>query len=157
MLALFFGLYLKWVLIARWTTWDSKVLPTIALGLSSAALIARLTRSSMLQVIRDDYVRTARAKGLSEPVIMFQHVLKNALLPVLTILGPLFAVTLTGTLVVEKIFAIPGLGKYFFSSIGNRDYPVVMGVYLLFGMLVIVMNTIVDILYAAIDPRIRLE
>ncbi len=157
LLALYFGLYLKWVPIARWTTWDSKILPTVALGLSSAALIARLTRSSMLQVIRDDFVRTARAKGLSEPVIMFRHVLRNALLPVLTILGPLFAVTLTGTLVVEQIFAIPGLGKYFISSIGNRDYPVVMGVYLLFGFLVIAMNTLVDLLYGWIDPRIRLD
>ncbi len=157
LLALTFGLYLKWLPIARWTSWDSKILPTIALGLSSAALIARLTRSSMLQVIRDDFVRTARAKGLSEFTVMFRHVLKNALLPVLTVFGPLFAYTLTGTLVVEQIFAIPGLGSYFITSISNRDYPVVMGVYLLYGLLVIVLNALVDILYAWIDPRIRLH
>ncbi len=157
LLALTFGLYLKWLPIARWTHWDSKILPTLALGLSSAALIARLTRSSMLQVIRDDFVRTARAKGLSEVTVMFRHVLKNALLPVLTVFGPLFAYTLTGTLVVEQIFAIPGLGSYFITSISNRDYPVVMGVYLLYGLLVIVLNALVDILYAWIDPRIRLN
>ncbi|PCI23876.1 MAG: hypothetical protein COB67_12420 [SAR324 cluster bacterium] len=108
-------------------------------------------------MIHDDYIRTARAKGLSEISVMFGHALRNAILPVLTILGPLFAATLTGALVVEQIFAIPGLGKYFITSIGNRDYPVVMGVYLLFGLLVIVMNALVDILYAWADPRIRLE
>lgn len=157
LLALFFGLILKWVPVARWTSWDSKILPTVALGLSSAALIARLTRASMLQIIRDDFVRTARAKGLSEPVVMFRHALRNALLPVLTVLGPLIAFSLTGTLVVEAIFAIPGLGRYFVTSIGQRDYPVVMGVYLLFGAIIIILNAVVDALYALVDPRIRLE
>ncbi|MGA1598107.1 MAG: ABC transporter permease [bacterium] len=157
LLALFFGLYLKWLPIARWTGWDSKVLPTVALGLGVAALISRLVRSSMLQVIQEDFVRTARAKGLSTFTVLGRHVLRNALLPVLTILGPLFAYTLTGTLVVEQIFSIPGLGSYFITSISNRDYPVVMGVYLLYGLLVIVLNTLVDILYAWADPRIRLE
>ncbi len=156
MLALFFGLFLQLVPVARWTTWDSKILPTIALGLGSAAFIARLTRSSMLQVIRDDFIRTARAKGLSEISVMFQHALRNALLPVITVIGPIFAYTLTGTLVIERIFAIPGLGYYFVVSISNRDYPVVVGVYLLLGFVIILMNTIVDILYAIIDPRIRL-
>ncbi len=156
-LILFFGLFLKWLPIARWTTWDSKILPTIALGLGIAAVISRLTRSSMLQVIQEDFIRTARAKGLSEISVLGQHALRNALLPVLTIMGPLLAYLLTGTLVVEEIFAIPGLGSYFITSISNRDYPVVMGIYLLYGFLIILMNTLVDILYAWADPRIRLE
>ncbi|MFZ8919232.1 MAG: ABC transporter permease, partial [bacterium] len=157
MLILFFGLFLKWLPIARWTTWDSKVLPTLALGLGIAAVISRLTRSSMLQVIQEDFIRTARAKGLSEVSVLGQHALRNALLPVLTIMGPILAYLLTGTLVVEEIFAIPGLGSYFITSISNRDYPVVMGIYLLYGFLIILMNTLVDILYAWADPRIRLE
>ncbi|MGA0306694.1 MAG: ABC transporter permease, partial [bacterium] len=114
-------------------------------------------RSSMLQVIQEDFIRTARAKGLSEISVLGQHALRNALLPVLTIMGPILAYLLTGTLVVEEIFAIPGLGSYFITSISNRDYPVVMGIYLLYGFLIILMNTLVDILYAWADPRIRLE
>ena len=157
LMIIFFSLTLKLLPVARWTTWDTKILPTFALGLGVAATIARLTRASMLQVIKDDFIRTARAKGLPELRVVFNYALRNALLPVLTLSGPLFAMILTGTLVIETMFAIPGIGKYFILSISNRDYPVVMGVYLMFGALIIIMNTIVDILYAWVDPRIRLR
>ncbi len=156
LLIIIFGLTLRWLPVARWSTPDSKILPTIALGLAIAAAITRLTRASMLQVIRDDYIRTARARGLSEKRVIFKYALRNALLPVLSYSGPLIAAVLTGSLVIETIFAIPGIGRYFVISITNRDYPVVMGVYLVYGAFIIVMNIIVDILYAWADPRIRL-
>lgn len=156
LLIIVFGLTLRWLPVARWSSADSKILPTIALGLAIAAAITRLTRASMLQVIRDDYIRTARARGLSEFRVVFKYALRNALLPVLSYSGPLIAAVLTGSLVIETIFAIPGIGRYFVLSITNRDYPVVMGVYLVYGAFIIVMNIVVDILYAWADPRIRL-
>jgi ABC-type dipeptide/oligopeptide/nickel transport system permease component len=133
------------------------ILPTVALGLSQSAIIARLTRASMLQVVREDYIRTARAKGLSERVVIVRHALKNAFIPVATILGPMFAAVITGTLVVEQIFAIPGLGKYFVTSITNRDYPVVMGTTLLYAFFLVIANLMVDITYVFLDPRIKFE
>lgn len=156
-LILIFGLWLSWLPVARWSGWDARILPAVTLGLSYSALLARLTRSSMLQIIREDFVRTARAKGLNERVVIFKHALRNALIPVLSALGPIIAVLLTGTVVVEQIFAIPGIGSEFVRSIGNRDYPLVMGTALLFGLALIITNTLVDIGYAAVDPRIRLE
>ena len=111
----------------------------------------------MLQVIREDYIRTARAKGLSERVVIVRHALKNAFIPVATILGPMFAAVLTGTFVVEQIFAIPGMGKYFITSIGNRDYPVVMGTMLLYAFFLVVANLFVDMTYAFLDPRIQYD
>ncbi|TEU19069.1 MAG: ABC transporter permease, partial [Anaerolineales bacterium] len=125
------------------------------LGLGAAAIIARLTRASMLQVIREDYIRTARAKGLDERVIMVRHALKNAFIPVATILGPMFAMLVTGTFIIEQIFAIPGMGKYFITSITNRDYPVVMGAILLYAVFLVFSNLGVDITYAFLDPRIK--
>ena len=130
-------------------------MPVVALGLVNSAIIARLTRASMLQVIREDYIRTARAKGLAERTVMVKHALKNAFIPVATILGPMFAALVTGTFIVEQIFAIPGLGKYFITSITNRDYPVIMGTVLLYAFFLVLANLAVDITYAFLDPRIR--
>jgi ABC-type dipeptide/oligopeptide/nickel transport system permease component len=155
LLILIFALALRWFPVAGWGTPAQLVMPALALGLHDSAIIARLTRASMLQVIREDYIRTARAKGLAERVVMVRHALKNAFIPVATILGPLFAATVTGTFIVEQIFAIPGLGKYFITSITNRDYPVVMGTILLYAVFLVLANLAVDITYAFLDPRIR--
>jgi oligopeptide transport system permease protein len=131
--------------------------PMIALGGFSLAFVARLTRSSMLEVLQQDYIRTARAKGLSEFKVIGKHALKNALIPVVTYLGPTVAALLTGSFVIEKIFAIPGMGKHFVESIGNRDYTVIMGITIFYAMFLIIMVLIVDILYGLIDPRIKLK
>ena len=130
-------------------------MPAFALGFGQAALIARLTRASLLQVLNEDYIRTARAKGLSERRVITLHALKNALIPVVTVLGPLSAYLLTGSFTTETIFGIPGIGEKFVSSISNRDYPVIMGTALLYAFILVVANTLVDISYAWIDPRIR--
>jgi ABC-type dipeptide/oligopeptide/nickel transport system permease component len=155
LLILIFALALGWFPVAGWGTPAQLILPALALGLHDSAIIARLTRASMLQVIREDYIRTARAKGLTERAVMVRHALKNAFIPVATILGPLFAALVTGTFIVEQIFAIPGLGKYFVTSITNRDYPVVMGTILLYAVFLVLANLAVDITYAFLDPRIR--
>ncbi len=150
----FFFLPADW----SWTGfWQYAILPSFALGIGSAAQIARLLRASMLQVMREDYVRTARSKGARETTVIFKHVLKNSLIPVLTIFGPLFATLITGTFVTETVFGIPGMGKYFVNSINNRDYPVILGTILLYAMILVLCNIIVDLLYAAIDPRIRFD
>jgi ABC-type dipeptide/oligopeptide/nickel transport system permease component len=155
LMILIFALTLGWLPVAGWGTPAKMIMPAFALGTGSAAIIARLTRASMLQVIREDYIRTARAKGLNERMVMVRHALKNALIPVATILGPMFAALVTGTFVVEQIFAIPGMGKYFITSIGNRDYPVVMGAFLVYALVLILANLAVDVTYAFLDPRIR--
>jgi ABC-type dipeptide/oligopeptide/nickel transport system permease component len=155
LLILIFALALGWFPVAGWGTPAKMVLPAFALGLRESAIIARLTRASMLQVIREDYIRTARAKGLAERTVMVRHALKNAFIPVATILGPMFAALVTGTFIVEQIFAIPGLGKYFITSITNRDYPVVMGTILLYAVFLVLANLAVDLTYAFLDPRIR--
>ena len=155
LLIVIFALTLRWFPVAGWGTPEKMVLPALALGLRESAIIARLTRASMLQVIREDYIRTARAKGLSERVVMVRHALKNAFIPVATVLGPMFAALTTGTFVVEQIFAIPGMGKYFITSITNRDYCVVMGTLLLYAVFLVIANLVVDITYAFLDPRIR--
>ncbi len=154
---LVFALTLGWFPVAGWGSPVQMIMPAVALGLSQSAIIARLTRASMLQVIREDYIRTARAKGLSERVVIVRHALKNAFIPVATILGPMFAALLTGTFVVEQIFAIPGMGKYFITSITNRDYPVVMGTALLYAVFLVIANLMVDITYAYLDPRIHFD
>lgn len=155
LLILVFALALDWFPVAGWGRFDQMIMPATALGLGSSAIIARLTRASMLQVIREDYIRTARAKGLDERVIMVRHALKNAFIPVATILGPMFAMLVTGTFIIEQIFAIPGMGKYFITSITNRDYPVVMGAILLYAVFLVFSNLGVDITYAFLDPRIK--
>ena len=131
------------------------VLPTITLSLAPMATIARYTRSSVLEVIRADYIRTARAKGLTETVVVTKHVLKNAFIPVLTLLGPLVAAVGTGSFFVESIFRVPGMGRFFVISMTGRDYPMIMAVVLCYGAFLAVMNPIVDLLYGVLDPRIR--
>ncbi|NLT43833.1 MAG: ABC transporter permease [Anaerolineae bacterium] len=131
------------------------ILPTVALGTGMSASIARLTRASLLQVIREDYIRTARAKGLRERAVVVRHALKNSLIPVVTVLGPMFAAVVTGTIVIESVFGIPGMGKYFVQGISNRDYPVIMGVTLIYAVILVLSNLLVDITYAWLDPRIR--
>ena len=133
------------------------VMPVFALGTASAAGIARLTRASLLQVIGEDYIRTARAKGLRERAVIVVHALKNSLIPVVTILGPAFAGLLTGTFIVEQIFGINGMGKHFVTSVGNRDYQVITSVTLIYAVVLVIANLLVDITYAWLDPRIRYD
>ncbi|MBN1304831.1 MAG: ABC transporter permease [Anaerolineales bacterium] len=140
-----------------WSFFRSAIMPSVALGLGSSAVIARLTRASLLQTVREDYIRTARAKGLRERMVIMRHALKNSLIPVVTIIGPLFAALVTGTFVTEIVFGIPGMGKYFVTSITNRDYPVIMGTILLYAVVLVLANLLVDITYAYLDPRIRYD
>jgi ABC-type dipeptide/oligopeptide/nickel transport system permease component len=138
--------------------WDSPsnwVLPTITLAAAPMGIIARFTRASMLEVIRADYTLTARAKGLSETPVIFKHALKNALIPVITLLGPMFAAVGTGSFFVESIFRVPGMGRFFVLSMTGRDYPMIMAVVLSYGVFLAVMNLVVDLAYGALDPRIR--
>lgn len=141
----------------KWSLLQNLMLPAFVLGFVNAALLARLTRASLLQVLNEDYIRTARAKGLPERTVIILHALKNSLIPVITVLGPLLAALVTGTFVVETIFGIPGMGRYFVTSITARDYPVIMGTILLYALFLVVMNLIVDITYAWLDPRIRFD
>ncbi len=174
MLVWIFGVWLKWLPPTGWgakppyflgifptdLSWNFfkyAVMPSMVLGFGSSAVIARLTRASLLQVIQEDYIRTARAKGLSERLVISKHALKNALIPVVTIIGPMFASLVTGTFVTELVFSIPGIGRYFVTSITNRDSPMVMGTILLFAIFLVIANLVVDILYAYLDPRIRYE
>ncbi len=149
--------------IARWGTesfgdWlKHMILPAITLGTGGSAIIARLTRASMLEVIRQDYIRTARAKGLRERAVITVHALKNSLIPVTTVLGPLMAAWLTGSFIIETVFSVPGIGRFFVTSITDRDYTLIMGTILVYAVLLIVMNILVDISYAFLDPRIRFE
>lgn len=143
--------------VARWDGFKYTILPSFALGFSSLATVARMMRTSMLDVINQDYIKTAKAKGLSQVTIVIRHTIRNAILPVLTILGPLAAAVLTGTFVIEKIFAIPGLGKYFVQSVSSYDYTMTMGLTLFYAFFIVFINLIIDILYGIIDPRIRLS
>ena len=140
-----------------WNYIKYTIMPAFALGLGSSAIIARLTRASLLQVLGEDFIRTARAKGLSNSKVIVRHALKNSLIPVVTVLGPIFAGIVTGSFVTESIFGIPGMGQYFITSITNRDYPVIMGTILLYVVILVVMNLLVDISYAFLDPRIRYD
>lgn len=142
---------------ATWSSPLHMILPTLALATGPTAIIARLTRSSMLEVLTQDYIKMARAKGLSPLRIITRHALRNALMPVVTIMGTMFAGILTGTFVIEKIFAIPGMGKYFVDSINNRDYPVIMGSTVFYSAFLVFMLFLVDIVYGFLDPRIKLH
>jgi ABC-type dipeptide/oligopeptide/nickel transport system permease component len=138
--------------------WDSPrnwVLPTVTLALAPMGIVARYTRASMLEVIRSDFTLTARSKGLAEVPVILKHALKNALIPVVTLLGPLFAAVGTGSFFVESIFRVPGMGRFFVLSMTGRDYPMIMGVVLIFGAFLALMNLLVDLVYGALDPRIR--
>jgi ABC-type dipeptide/oligopeptide/nickel transport system permease component len=140
-----------------WEYFKYTIMPSLVLGFGSSAIIARLTRASLLQVINEDYIRTARSKGLKYNTIIIRHALRNSLIPVTTILGPMFAGLVTGTFVTELIFGIPGMGRYFVTSIGKRDYPVIMGTILLYAVFLVICNLFVDILYGFLDPRIQYE
>jgi oligopeptide transport system permease protein len=151
-----FAVKLRWLPVAMWGTPRHVILPMIALAGFPAAFFARLMRSSTLDVLSQDYIRTARAKGLSWYAVVVKHVVKNAILPVVTYLGPLIAGILTGSFVVENIFAIPGLGRYYVTSIYNRDYTTIMGVTIFYSAFLVLLNFLVDIAYGWIDPRIKL-
>ena len=138
--------------LASWRDW---VLPTVALGAAPLAQIARYTRSSMIDVLKSDYIRTARAKGLSERMTIYRHVMRNSLLPVITLIGPIFAAVATGSFFVEKVFNIPGMGPFFVESIIAKDQPMVLAVVLIYGVFLALMNLLVDIVYGFVDPRIR--
>jgi ABC-type dipeptide/oligopeptide/nickel transport system permease component len=148
---------LGWLPTHGWGTLKQAAMPAFALGFAQSALLARLTRASLLQVLNEDYIRTAYAKGLKQRRVIIVHALKNAMIPVATVLGPLFAALITGTFVTEQVFGIPGMGKYFVTSIQNRDYSVIMGTTLVFAFFIVLANFVVDITYAWLDPRIRLS
>ena len=158
LLMLLFALKLKWLPTSGWITGrqglKTLIMPALALSLPYFAYIARLSRASVLEVLRSDYIRTAYAKGLSYPVVLFKHALKGAMLPVISYLGPAFAGIITGSVVIEKIFLVPGLGTFFVQSALNRDYTLIMGTVVMYSIILILMNFVVDILYAVIDPRI---
>lgn len=139
------------------SNWKNYIMPVIALSMSSMAFITRLTRNKLLDVLKSDYIRTAKAKGLSKGKIIFKHALRNSLIPIVTYVGPLIASILTGSFIVEQIFAIPGLGNEFVQSVTNRDYSMLLGVTVFYCTMLITFNFLVDILYVVIDPRIKLE
>lgn len=152
----FFGGKLGWIPTFGLDTWKGYIGPVIALSGYSLSFVSRLTRSSMLEVLRQDYIRTARANGLSEFKVIAKHAVKNALIPVVTYIGPMVAAIMTGSFVIEKIFAVPGMGRYFIDSIGNRDYTTIMGMTVFYAIFYIIMILIVDFAYSLIDPRIKL-
>jgi len=156
LLIVVFALWLEVLPVARWGSPSQVVMPAITLGTHGAAYIARFTRASMLETIRQDYIRTARAKGLRERAVIVGHALKNSLIPVVTILGPMIAAWVTGSFLVEHVFAIPGIGKFFITSINDRDYTLIMGTIIIYAVVLVAMNILVDISYAFLDPRIHL-
>lgn len=157
MLILLFSIQLGWLPISERNTFASYILPSLTMGTALASILSRMTRNAMLDTLKEDYVRTARAKGLSESVIILKHVLRNASLPLVTIIGLQFGVLLTGAVVTEKIFDWPGLGTLILDGLGNRDYPLVQGCVLTFSMSYLLVNLVTDIAYKALDPRISLD
>jgi len=156
-LTLVFGLLLGWVPVGGWDHWSNIVLPAIALGLPNVAAISRLMRGSMIETLRSNYVRTARAKGLREWITLTRHAIRAAILPVISYLGPAVANIITGSVIIEQIFSIPGIGRYFVLGALNRDYTLVMGVTIFFGVIIITCNLITDLLYGFLDPRVRYD
>jgi oligopeptide transport system permease protein len=157
LLTLIFGVYLSWLPVAGWNDGAAPnlVLPVIALALPQIAYIARLMRASMIEALHANYVRTARAKGLRERIVVTRHALKGALLPVVSYLGPATAQVVTGSVVIETIFGIPGIGRYFVQGALNRDYTLVMGTVIVFALLIILLNLVVDLLYGLLDPKVK--
>ena len=151
-----FSVKLHLLPVARWTSFEHTILPTLALAALPTAFIARLTRSNMVEVLQQDYIRTAQAKGLSPFRIAIRHALPNAILPVISYLGPVASQILTGSFMVEKIFAIPGLGQWMIHSIHGRDYPMILGLTVFFSTALMISMFLIDILYSILDPRIRL-
>ncbi|MCH8157384.1 MAG: ABC transporter permease, partial [Nitrospinae bacterium] len=146
---------LHWLPPALWEGPRYMILPALALGAPFTGYIARLTRSAMLEVLASDYIRTARAKGLSESAVLLKHALKNSLYPIVSVLGPLTAGLVTGSFVIEFIFSIPGMGSFFITAVTNRDYPLIMGVTLVYALLIVLANIVVDMIYMWLDPRVR--
>ncbi len=157
LLVLLFAVTLKWLPAGGLGDWRNFVLPVIALALPQIAYIARLTRGSMIEVLRADFIRTARAQGLPQRTVIIRHALKPALLPVISYLGPATAAIITGSVVIEQIFGVPGLGRFFIQGALNRDYTLVMGVVVFYGVLIIVFNLIVDLVYGWLDPRVQYQ
>ena len=155
LLLILFSAYLHWLPTGGWGTWRQAIMPVTALSVLPTAYIARVTRAAMLEVLQQDYIRTARAKGLRERAVVLRHLVRNGLIPVLTVLGPVAAALVTGSFIIEYLFDIPGIGRYFVTSISARDYGMIMGTTLFYTTVVVVANLIVDILYAVVDPRIR--
>jgi oligopeptide transport system permease protein len=157
-LTLLLGLYLNWLPIAGWNNGAlaNMVLPVVALALPQVAILARLTRGGMIEVLRSNYVRTARAKGLPEFKVVWRHALRSALLPIVSYLGPAIAGIVTGAVVVEQIFSLPGMGRYFIQGALNRDYTLVLGIVIVFAAAVVLMNLIADVLYSWLDPKVRM-
>ena len=153
----FLAVKLKLVPVQGWGTFAQTLLPSFALGMSSLATVSRLMRTSMLDVLSQDYIKTAKAKGLSQGKILWRHALRNAIMPVITIIGPTVAAVFTGSFVVESIFNIPGLGRYFVMSIKDMDYTLISGTTIFYGALLILCTLIVDLLYGVVDPRVKLE
>ncbi len=149
----------KWKIFPSYglTSWKHYVLPVFCMAFSQIAYITRLMRSSMLETMRQDYIRTERAKGVPEFTVISKYAMKNSLLPIITYVGPMVAALLTGTFIIEKLFSVPGLGRYFVSAINDRDYSVTLGLTLFVGTLIIVVNIVVDIMYAVIDPRVKID
>lgn len=157
LLILLFSLELGWFAAVGWEKWTDSILPSVTLGLYYAAYVARLTRGGMLEIIRKDFIRTARAKGLTEQVVVFRHAMKGALLPVVSYLGPALAALLTGSVVVEEIFNLPGIGTHFVRSALNRDYNLVLGTIILYASVLVLLNLVVDVLYTFLDPRVSYD
>lgn len=151
------ALQLGWLRAGRWDDWSSVILPTMTLGAAPAAYLAALLRSTLIETLGEDFVRTARAKGVKESAVVVKHALSNSLIPILTVMGPLVAALLTGSFVVEYVFAIPGMGRFFITAVTDRDYPLIMGVTLVYTAILVSANFLVDILYGYVDPRIRAE
>jgi peptide/nickel transport system permease protein len=157
LMMLLFNVKLGWLPASGVKTWTSWIMPVLSLSLTSMASVLRMTRSSVLEVIRQDYIRTARAKGISEGKVISRHVLKNALIPVLTVVGMQLGGIIGGSVVIETIFNMPGIGNYMMSAISNRDYPAINGCVLVLSISICVVNLIVDVLYAYVDPRIKAQ
>jgi oligopeptide transport system permease protein len=155
LLVLIFSLKLGLLNVSGWNTASDRILPALSLGMVYVAYISRLIRGSLLETMVQDYIRTARAKGLSEKIIIFRHALRGAILPVLSFLGPAAAGLITGSFVIETIFSIPGLGRFFVTAAFNRDYTMIMGTVVFYALIMIFFNTIVDILIAFVNPRLR--
>ena len=151
------ALQLGWLQAGRWDDWSSVILPMVTLGAAPAAYVSALLRSSLIETLGEDFVRTARAKGVREHSVLARHALRNSLIPILTVMGPLTATLLTGSFVVEYVFAIPGMGRFFITAVTDRDYPLIMGVTLVYTAILVSANLAVDLLYGWVDPRIRTE
>ncbi|MDQ3928229.1 MAG: ABC transporter permease [Chloroflexota bacterium] len=153
-LIVIFSVRLGWVPVL-WTDWRNYFMPVVVLGLGTAAFLARLARASVLEIVRQDYVRTARAKGLRENTVTLRHIVRNALIPIVTVTGPALAALITGTIIIERVFGVPGMGFLFIQSISARDYPVIMGTTLFYTFFVVIGNLLVDVSYSLVDPRIK--